>query len=272
MKKINIFLILTLLIINFVTVVSFAQEAKNDVNYDVNIDWIHGYIEAVGMAVPPENAATEAQGIVLAREGAIVSARARLLEYIKGVHIDERTTVVNLMANSKMNQKVSGFIKGTYIVNNSGKWDGQIYTIKMRKDISDFYQVIYKNNQDEFALAKPTKETPYTGLIIDARNVDLTPQIMFKIVDESGNVIYSSAQAYYLPAIDKGLAGFAPSINDALNNPRVGDNPLIIKAKGASGENNTVVMVSNEDGQKIEHLLAETEVFREAKIIVVIDK
>ena len=258
----------TLLIVMSITFVSSAQVQPE---FDTDVDWINGYIQATGMAVPPNNISSEAQGIVLAREGAIVTGRARILEYLKGVYIDEKTTVVNMMANSKINQSVNGYIRGTYIVDGSGNWDGKIYSIKLRKDLAGFYRIVYKKNKDDFTNDKPTKETSYTGLVIDARNVNLNPQVMFKIIDESGSTIYNSTKAYYQSAIDKGLTGYAPSVQDAVNNSRTGSKPMVVKAVAATGENNTVVVVSNEDAQRIKRLISDTKIFRKAKIMVVME-
>ncbi|MFW5992224.1 MAG: hypothetical protein ACOCQN_03440 [Halanaerobiaceae bacterium] len=130
-----------------------ADAKKTDIN------WHKGYVEAVGMAVAPDNVSSEAQGIVLAREGAIVDARSKLLEFVKGVHIDKNTTVANMMANVKINQDIEGFIKGTYVVDDSEKWQEDIYSVRMRKNLSGFRDIIYREYRDRFTRQKPTRKT-----------------------------------------------------------------------------------------------------------------
>ncbi len=71
---------------------------------------------------------------------------------------------------------------------------------------------------------------------------------------------------------DKGLVGFAPSIERASELPRVGETPLIVEAVEVNGEDGTVVVVSNEDAAEINRELESTKVFRQANVVAVIDE
>ncbi|MFP4372661.1 MAG: hypothetical protein ACLFQ4_10615, partial [Halanaerobium sp.] len=251
---------------------STAVSADEDLISNVMVKYFKGSVETVGMAVAPDNMSNDAQAQVLAREGAIVDARAKMLEYIKGVHITKDVTVVNAMANSKVNQTLEGFINGTYVVQGSEEWNEGIYKVTMRKDIDEFNRVFYEEQSAEFATEEAERETDYTGLVIDARNVDLNPQVMFRIEAENGTVVYDNTKALFEPAVDKGLVDFAPSIERATELPRVGDTPLVVEAVEVSGEDGTVVVVSNEDAAEITEELESTKVFRQANVVAVIDE
>ncbi|MGM0549429.1 MAG: hypothetical protein ACQER0_09215 [Bacillota bacterium] len=267
-KLLTAVLITTFLVLTLATAVS----ADEDLVSNVMVKYFKGSVETVGMAVAPDNMSNAAQSKVLAREGAIVDARAKMLEYIKGVHITKDVTVVNAMANSKINQSLEGFINGTYVVRGSENWEEGIYQVTMRKDIDEFNRVFYEKQSTEFATKPAAKETEYTGLVIDARNVDLKPQVMFRIEAENGTVVYDNTKALFEPAVDKGLVGFAPSVERASELPRVGDNPLIVEAINVSGEAGTVVVVSNGDAAVINRELESTKVFRQANVVAVIDE
>ena len=267
-KLLTAVLVTAFLLLSF----SFAVSADEDLVSNVMVKHFKGSVETVGMAVAPDNMSNDAQARVLAREGAIVDARAKMLEYIKGVHITKDVTVVNAMSNSKINQSVEGFVKGTYVVEGSEEWKNGIYRVKMRKDIDEFNRVFYEEQSSDFASKTASEETDYTGLVIDARNVDLNPQVMFRIEAENGNLVYDNTKALFEPAVDKGLVDYAPSIERVSNLPRIGETPLVVKAVEVSGEEGTVVVVSNEDAAKINNELENTEVFRQAKVAAVIDE
>lgn len=269
MKKIITALLLTAFV---VLTLSAAVSADEDLISNVMVKYFKGSVETVGMAVAPDNMSNAAQAKVLAREGAIVDARAKMLEYIKGVHITKDVTVVNAMANSKINQTLEGFIDGTHIVEGSERWQEGIYQVTMRKDIDEFNRVFYEEQSAEFANKPADKETEYTGLVIDARHVDLNPQVMFRIEAVNGTVVYDNTKALFEPAVDKGLVGFAPSVERASELPRVGDNPLVVKAINVSGEDGTVVVISNQDAARINRELENTKVFRLANVVAVIDE
>jgi len=256
----------------FLLTISSAVSADEELISNVMVKYFKGSVETTGMAVAPDNMSNAAQAKVLAREGAIVDARAKMLEYIKGVHITKDVTVVNAMANSKINQTLEGFIDGTYVVEGSEKWEEGIYQVTMRKDIDEFNRVFYEEQSTEFATEPAARETNYTGLVIDARNINLNPQVMFRIEAENGTVVYDNTKALFEPAVDKGLVGFAPSIERASELPRVGETPLIVEAVEVNGEDGTVVVVSNEDAVKINKELESTKVFRQANVVAVIDE
>jgi hypothetical protein len=236
------------------------------------VKYFKGSVETVGMAVAPNNIANDAQAKVLARAGAIVDARAKMLEYIKGVNISKDVTVVNAMANSKINQSVDGLVEGTYVVEGSENWEEGIYSVTMRKDIDEFNRVFYEEQSSEFASDAASRDTDYTGLVIDARNTALNPQVMFRVEAENGTVVYDNTKALFQPAVDKGLVGFAPSIEKASTLPRIGEEPMVVEAVEVKGENGTVVVISNEDAAAINSQLAQTKVFRQAKVVAVIDE
>lgn len=267
-KLITVLLALSFLVLSF----SAAVSADDELVSNIMVKYFKGSVETVGMAVAPDNMSNAAQSKVLAREGAIVDARAKMLEYIKGVHITKDVTVVNAMANSKIKQELEGFINGTYVVKGSENWSEGIYTVTMRKDIDEFNRVFYEEQSAEFATSPATKGTDYTGLVIDARNVDLNPQVMFRIESENGQVVYDNTKALFEPAVDKGLVGFAPSVERASELPRVGENPMIVEAISVGGEDGTVVVVSNQDAARMNQELESTKVFRQANVVAVIDK
>lgn len=266
MKR-KLFLTLFMFFVLSLTLTSLVSAYHKTEHGEINLH--RGYIETEGKAVPPDNVSTEAQGKLLAREGAILMARTRMLEILEGVRIDAKTTMVNMMANQKVKQNVSGYVDGAEIVEGSENWDGEIYTIRVRKPLKELRKIVYREYEEEFTTRKPRKKTEYTGLVIDAREVDLTPQVMFEIIDENGDMVYSAAKAFYQPAVDRGLTGFRSSLEKAKEDSRTGSNPLVVKAVDTAGEANTSVVVNRDDGEQIRYNLDETEVFRQAKVIVV---
>lgn len=235
------------------------------------VNWSKGFIQAKGMAVAPSNVDTEAQGKLLARRGAIVDGQRRLLEIIKGVRVKGKTTMVNMMANDVVRQEVSGFVQGAEIMNEQWYPEEEMYELTMRISLLKLRSSVYKEEKEQFAPEQEPVETPYTGLIIDARGTNLTPQVIFQIVDRNGNLIYGQTEAFYQPAVDNGMVEYDGSLQEAKDSPRVGQNPVIVESIGVGGEFNTRVVVSVNDGQRIKHNLSGTNVFLKARVIVIMD-
>ncbi|MDO8446892.1 MAG: hypothetical protein Q7T53_12490 [Deltaproteobacteria bacterium] len=87
----------------------------------------------------------------------------------------------------------------------------------------------------------------YSGLIIDAREIDVKPALMPKVLDEKGSVIYSSANMQKEDAVKTGVVGYAKEVDAAKKHPRVTETPIVIAALKGSGGNRSDVVISDRD-------------------------
>lgn len=94
----------------------------------------------------------------------------------------------------------------------------------------------------------------YTGLIVDGAGLDLSASMSPKIYDDAGQIIYGNAQVPPGLIGEKGVAAYAQSLAEALSNPRIGANPLVVKAirsQSPDGVFYTNLVVSGADAQTI---------------------
>lgn len=102
-----------------------------------------------------------------------------------------------------------------------------------------------------------SKSLPYTGIIIDARGLNLSTGIFPRIYDTTGQILYNSRK-YFLPedAILLGAVEFVTSMDPVKGLLRAGSNPLIIKAVAAQAEKTDPmfkphVIISKKDAQRL---------------------
>jgi hypothetical protein len=91
----------------------------------------------------------------------------------------------------------------------------------------------------------------YSGLIIDAREVEVKPALMPKVLNEKGEVIYSSANMQKEEAVKTGVVGYAKEVDAARKHPRVTETPVVVAALKGSGEKKSDVIISGRDAQVI---------------------
>ena len=169
------------------------------------MNWTENYIEATGMAVAPTGK-KGAQGKALARRGATLDLQRNLLEFLKGVQIDARTTMNDFMAEDRVRSEISGIIKNVEIMN--GEWDGEAYTITGRIKLPAVRVVVAPSIQIDKTYKEPKpKKTAgrYTGLIIDVRHLPLLPSMSFHVMDESGRPVYGMEFVDYDRFLQSGL-------------------------------------------------------------------
>lgn len=76
---------------------------------------------------------------------------------------------------------------------------------------------------------------PFTGLIIDTRGYDVKRAMSPKIRKQNGEVIWGDLPVDPDLVLDRGVVGYAKSLEDARNHERVGKNPLLVIAVGRAG-------------------------------------
>ncbi len=97
------------------------------------------------------------------------------------------------------------------------------------------------------------------------------PAMAPRVVDENGNEIYGSRYVSRQYAVQQGMVGYDKDVNAARSNQRVTNNPLIIKALRATGNNKADLVVADADAQRI-HGAAQTQNFLDkCRVIFIVD-
>ena len=248
------------------------------------IDWEEGYIYAVGDGVPPAEAVNPAQARVMAKRAAIDTALARLLEMAKAVRVDAESTTVNFVNESYVvRTRVSGLVANAEIVKLRHFEDGS-YQILMRMPINGIeglasailpiqiekvihvriaYEITAEEMQEEMKAA-------YTGLIVDARGLEVKPAMYPRLVTQAGKVIYDIMAANPNIVIQQGLVDYCSSLEAAMRCPRIGENPLTVEAIAVSGTYGADLVLSEEDAEKILQADASGHFLSEARVVIVI--
>ena len=115
------------------------------------------------------------------------------------------------------------------------------------------------------------KKLDYTGLIIDARKLGLRPALVPKILNEKGELVYSTQSVTQQEIIRMGLVGYAKDVNAASKNQRVTADPVVVSGLGATGEKKTDVIISNRDAQMILTTAPYTGYLQNGRVMVVYD-
>jgi hypothetical protein len=233
------------------------------------LNWTQNYIESIGIGIPPKNM-KGAQAKAMAKRAAIVDLQRNLLEFVKGVQIDGRTTMENFIADDFVNQRVTGMIKNVQLVD--GEWDGESYTMSGRLELPQIRVLI--SSAPAFEPVRPPKpvEPPrksgarYTGLIIDVRHLPLIPSMTFNVLDGSGSVVYGMSFVNQENYLQSGLCAYYTNINYAKGEVHVASNPIVVKAAKLS-PGNVDIVISNGDASKVRSSTYDFR--RECKVIVV---
>jgi hypothetical protein len=96
---------------------------------------------------------------------------------------------------------------------------------------------------------KVKQEGPYTGLLVDAQKIKLTPCLAPELVSEDGKRIYGMGIADDKYVCQTGLVGWTKTLKPARANVRIGEKPLRVAARQVN-EGNRIV-ISNDEANLI---------------------
>lgn len=117
-----------------------------------------------------------------------------------------------------------------------------------------------------------TKENVYTGLIIDCKKLSIKPALSPRILDENGREVFGSNYVSRDWAIKYGIVGYAKEVQAAQQlSDRIGNNPGLIKARKAAGNNSTDIIIANKDADKLRSAPKNLTFQAECRVIFVID-
>ena len=115
------------------------------------------------------------------------------------------------------------------------------------------------------------KKLEYTGLIVDARKLGLRPALIPKIINQNGELVYSSRSVEQKDLVKMGLVGYAKDVDAAAKNQRVTADPYVVPGLNAAGEKKTDVVISNREAQIVLTTAPYTGYLKNGRVMIVYD-
>jgi len=259
------------------------------------VNWSGGYVEATGIGAPPERFYGKPQARPMALRAAQVDAYRNLLEVVQGVRVDSETEVKDFtVASDVIKAKVEGLVKGAQLIKRDYLSDGTVeVTLRMplygESAIANVIMPLPKPAKAEPAPAAPAAPAPpagpqvtapppapaapevFTGLVVDARGIQLRPTMKPKILDEGGQEVYGYMMVDQTYANQQGISSYSKDLTAAQGNPRVTNNPLTVKALRSEGPTKGDVVISAADASKISGSADNLAFLKKCRVMIVLD-
>jgi len=111
----------------------------------------------------------------------------------------------------------------------------------------------------------------YSGLVVDARKLQLRPAMIPKIMDQRGEVVYSAANLLQKDAVKMGVVGYAKDVDAAKKNQRVTETPFVVKGVKVAGQKRTDVIIYNQDARIVQGSDKYTNYLKNGRVLIVYD-
>ena len=246
-----------------------------------SVDYGNRTIRATGIGFVPQNVINPGQARRAALRIAKTDALRQMVEIVNGVVLTSETTMSGAMLDDVIKTQVEGVIRGAYQVGEPRYLSDTSIEVTYEVPMSGISEVVIPPvaYSAPAALAEtapgvvaPTPTSgPITGLIIDARGLNVRPAMSPVILDQNGNTVYGPGNYSREYAVTNGVAGYSKDLDAAMADPRVAGNPLVVKGVASSGSNSTDVTVGNSDVMKISSADSRNGVLRDCRVLILID-
>lgn len=265
------------------------------------IDWTKNELIVYGDAIAPDHITNPVQRRLLGLRGAKAVAYRNLLEMVGEVQVDSETRVQDFMvASDSIGVRVQGLVRGARVVAGSQVESEGLYRIALRLPLlgafanavlpevmrlaPDAYDMLPPESPPESTTDSLTMaieeepvvfvpHQPYTGILIDARGLDLQPSMSPRILSEEGRIIYGAATVDRSYATQYGIIGYDKDIDRALKSDRLGGetaNPFVVKATRTSGLYSGDVVLSEFDATRVLMADSDGDFLRECRVLFVL--
>ncbi len=112
---------------------------------------------------------------------------------------------------------------------------------------------------------------PFSGLVIDARGLGLTPALAPKVLNKEGKTIYGVEFADRRRALEQGLVGYESDIDRACTMDRVGSRPLVVDALKARGVNKIDVSIDDLHAAILHATQEHLQFMEQCRVILVLE-
>ncbi len=257
-----------------------------------SVNWTHGSIQAQGIKTPedpPQGKLPDRRDTLVA---AIDDARQNLLRVVNGIRVDSSHRVDQVLAkNDTIVTQVEKMVRAAPVVKQAYLSDGsaavtvemqmedgfsqlllpqEIKQIEPIKTVSTTEKTPESENGEGATPVAPPEATGFTGLVVDARGLELFPTMSPRIYDESGLEVYGSAFVSREFAVQKGMIQYGINLEAAAGQPRVADNPLVVKGLRTTQPGHTDIIISNADASKIRASSAHLSFLKKCRVLVVV--
>lgn len=228
------------------------------------VSWADSAVRAKGAGPPDLMAQNSLQARAGAERRALKDALKNLMVEVMGLPVDGVRKVGDLMLEKdEIRRRVEGIVGEHRVVSKRYFSDSGV-EVEVELPLALFADVVDPDATQVRFKAKARTDKSITGLVIDARGLNVAPCLLPRLVDESGQVLYSIDWLRPQSRTQRTPVAYVRSSEAAQRSPRSGDRPLIIRAESASGSD---LRISKEASKQ----LAETDAsfLAEGNVIIV---
>lgn len=232
------------------------------------INWSKKTVTATGSGAANLKDGPVAVARLNAERAAKLDALRNVIETIQGIQVTASRSAGDMMSNGEIRSRIQGMAQGFKVVDTKYYSDGSVDVV---------VQMPIDENLTNALVEKPKKPKKvategaanWTGLMVNARGLGLTPSMAPRIVDEAGKEVYGTEVVSEKGLKQGGIVGYVKA--DAQAGERVGDKPLVVKGLRLVDKSKTDLVIANGDADKLRDPTQNLSFLADGKVVILVD-
>jgi hypothetical protein len=233
------------------------------------INWTDNLVRSQDRAEVPRGGAQKGQRQATLQT-ATQGARQRLFTLLEQIRLDSSKTVGAALQNlPEGQQRVQHLVKDAQVVETLYSAAGEVASSVQVPLTGPLLAVLFPRSAHVMSDAAPQASTAHTGIVIDARGLGIQPALLPRIVDESGQAVYDPTMVDPDVAIQRGYIAYARTHADAAVKTRIGDQPLVLRARRVLGTSRVDVVLPGGAAAQIRDYAGTQALLKRCQILIV---
>jgi len=246
------------------------------------INWTTQAVIASGTGIPSEKFHGNPIGRKIAEENALKQAFENLYLTVLHVCIDTNTQAVDIQKKNKhFQEQIQQMTENARVLKKEYLSDGTVeITVQMSMN-GGFSQLALPDDIRYIeTIASILSYNPmnthkvenYTGLIVDARGLEIHACLAPIVVSKIGDEVYGSQYISREYAVQSGTCIYMNDFESACKHHRIGSKPFIVRGIGVSGDKSINIVISNTETARFKSLIEHLTILKHCRVIIVVDQ
>jgi hypothetical protein len=235
------------------------------------INWSTKSVTATGSGAANLKDGSVAKARLMAERAAKLDALRNIIETIQGIQVSGTRNAADVMSNGEIKSKIQGMAQGFKVVDTKYYSDGSVDVIVSMPIDENLTNALVEKPKPTSKTRKVSTTGPesFSGLVVNARGLGLTPSMAPRILDEAGKEVYGAEIVNDKGLQQGGIASYAKSDDKAAE--RTGDKPMVVKALRIADKSKTDVVISNADADKLRDPNTNLSFLADGKVVILVD-
>lgn len=234
-----------------------------------HINWTDNLVRSQDRAeIPRRGAQTEQRQatLLMATQG----ARQRLLTVLEQIRLDSGKTVGAVLQNmGEERQRVQELVNDAQVVETAYSARGEIASSVQVPLTGRLLEVFLPRSPNVPRDVPPVANTAHTGIVIDARGLGIQPALLPRIVDDNGQPVYEPTMVDPDVATQRGYIAYAKTHDHATVKTRIGDQPLVLRARRVLGASRVDLVLPSAEAAQIRDYAGTQALLKRCQILIV---